>query len=130
MMLRKFLERKQVLLNIPKDDNHVKFAGGYVKEPTVGLHEWVACYDFASLYPNAIVQWGISPEAYKGKNVADPKEEWVRTASGAYFGGEEEKPILRTIVKDLYSKRRKTKDQMLALQLEIDKLQKELENFK
>jgi DNA polymerase elongation subunit (family B) len=108
----------------------VKFAGGYVKEPTVGLHEWVACYDFASLYPNTIVQWGISPEAYKGKNLANPDESWVKTASGAYFGGEEEKPILRTIIKDLYAARKKTKAKMLALQIEIDKLQKDLTNFK
>lgn len=130
MMMRKFLERKQVLVDIPKSDNHVKFAGGYVKEPTVGLHEWVACYDFASLYPNTIVQWGISPEAYKGKNLANPDESWVKTASGAYFGGEEEKPILRTIIKDLYAARKKTKAKMLALQIEIDKLQKDLTNFK
>jgi hypothetical protein len=54
----------------------------------------------------------------------------VKTASGAYFGGEEEKPILRTIIKDLYAARKKTKAKMLALQIEIDKLQKDLTNFK
>jgi DNA polymerase elongation subunit (family B) len=129
MMMRKFLERKQVYVSERKDDNHVKFAGGYVKDPMVGLHQWVACYDFASLYPNTIVQWGISPEAYKGKNLVSPDPSWVKTASGAYFGGDEEKPILRTIIKDLYAKHRKTKDRMLALQIEIDKLQKELEKI-
>jgi DNA polymerase elongation subunit (family B) len=126
MMMRKFLERKQVFVAERKDESHVKFAGGYVKEPIVGLHEWIACYDFASLYPNTMVQWGISPESYKGKNPVNPKEDWVKTASGAYFGSDEENPIIRTIIKDLYSKRRKTKDRMLALQIEIDKLQRQI----
>lgn len=129
MMMRKFLERKQVIVDIKRTDDHVKFAGGYVKDPIVGLHQWVACYDFASLYPNTIVQWGISPESFKGKNLQNPDPSWVKTASGAYFGGEDEQPILRTIIKDLYAKRRKTKDKMLALQIEIDKLQKDLENL-
>jgi DNA polymerase elongation subunit (family B) len=124
MMLRKFLERKQVFVNERKEESEVKFAGGYVKDPTVGLHEWIACYDFASLYPNTIVQWGISPEVYKGKNNTSPNPNWVKTSSGALFGGEDESPILRGIVRDLYSKRRATKDRMLFLQLEIDRLEK------
>jgi DNA polymerase elongation subunit (family B) len=124
MMLRKFLERKQVFVNERKEEQAVKFAGGYVKEPIAGLHEWIACYDFASLYPNTIVQWGISPEVYKGKNILTPKESWVKTSSGAYFGGEDEEPILRGIVSDLYAKRRATKNKMLALQIEIDRLEK------
>jgi len=130
MMLRKFLERKQVFVSEKKDESHVKFAGGYVKEPITGLHEWIACYDFASLYPNTMVQWGISPETYKGKDLVTPDENYVKTASGAYFGSDDEKPILRTIIKDLYSKRRKTKDRMLALQIEIDQLQRSIEKNK
>jgi DNA polymerase elongation subunit (family B) len=127
MMLRKFLDRKQVFVVERKEEVHVKFAGGYVKEPIKGLHEWIACYDFASLYPNAMVQWGISPEIYKGKNLANPSEDWVKTASGAYFGSDDENPILRIIIKDLYSRRRKTKDRMLELELEIDQLKKVLD---
>ena len=130
MMLSKFLERKKVFVSERKEETHVKFAGGYVKDPLKGLHGWVACYDFASLYPNTMVQWGISPEIYKGKNILTPEKDWVKTASGAYFGSEEENPILRTIIKDLYSKRRKTKDKMLALELEIDDLKKVLEKSK
>ena len=130
MMLSKFLERKKVFVTERKEETHVKFAGGYVKDPLKGLHGWVACYDFASLYPNTMVQWGISPEIYKGKNILTPEKDWVKTASGAYFGAEDENPILRTIIKDLYSKRRKTKDKMLVLELEIDDLKKVLEKSK
>lgn len=129
MMMRKFLERKQVFVQTRKDENHVKFAGAYVKDPIVGLHEWVACYDFASLYPNAIVQWGISPEVYKGKNLLDIKESWIKTSSGAVFGGDDEDPILKSIIKDLYAKRRMAKDKMLKLQIEIDQLEKQLKKL-
>jgi len=38
------------------------YPGGYVKEPQVGLHEWVCSFDLNSLYPNIIVQWNMSPE--------------------------------------------------------------------
>lgn len=130
MMLKKFLERKQVFIDERKEESHVKFAGGYVKDPIKGLHEWVACYDFASLYPNTMVQWNISPDSYKGKNISNPDDSWVRTASGAFFASDDENPILKTIIKDLYSKRRKTKDRMLELQIEIDELQKSLEKNK
>jgi DNA polymerase elongation subunit (family B) len=129
MMLRKFLERGQVFVPERKEESHVKFIGGYVKEPIKGLHEWVACYDFASLYPNTIVQWGISPEVYKGKNLQTAKDSWVRTSSGAMFGGDDESPILKTIIKDLYAKRRATKDRMLKLQIEIDQLEKQLKKL-
>ena len=103
--------------------------GPDVKEPIKGLHEWVACYDFASLYPNTMVQWGISPEVYKGKDLVSPQEDWVKCSSGAYFGGDSEKPILRTIIKDLYSQRKKAKKEMLEIKSQISELEKKLENF-
>jgi DNA polymerase I len=129
MMLRKFLDRKQIFVNEKKDETHVKFAGAYVKDPIVGLHEWVACYDFASLYPNVVSQWGISPEVYKGKNLINTKDTWITTSSGASFGGEDESPILRGIIKDLYGKRRATKDRMLKLEIEIDQMEKQLKKI-
>lgn len=38
------------------------FEGAYVKEPQVGLHEWVASFDLNSLYPHLMMQYNISPE--------------------------------------------------------------------
>lgn len=37
--------------------------GGYIYEPRVGLHDDVVEYDFASLYPNIMVNHNISPES-------------------------------------------------------------------
>jgi len=44
-----------------------QFAGAFVKDPQVGLHNWVASFDVTSLYPSLIVQYNISPETYMGK---------------------------------------------------------------
>jgi DNA polymerase elongation subunit (family B) len=38
------------------------FEGAYVKEPQVGMHEWVASFDLNSLYPHLMMQYNISPE--------------------------------------------------------------------
>ena len=50
---------------IPPNTHHTKsgmYIGGYVKEPQVGLHEYVASFDLNSLYPHLIMQYNISPE--------------------------------------------------------------------
>ncbi len=41
--------------------------GAYVKDPQVGLHEWVVSFDLNSLYPHLIMQYNISPETLKGQ---------------------------------------------------------------
>jgi DNA polymerase elongation subunit (family B) len=43
------------------------FEGAYVKDPQVGMHEWVASFDLNSLYPHLLMQYTISPE-----NIVDP----------------------------------------------------------
>ena len=38
------------------------YPGGYVKDPHVGLHNWVVSFDLNSLYPSIIMQYNMSPE--------------------------------------------------------------------
>jgi DNA polymerase elongation subunit (family B) len=38
------------------------FEGAFVKDPQVGMHEWVASFDLNSLYPHLLMQYNISPE--------------------------------------------------------------------
>jgi DNA polymerase I len=124
-MLRKFLERKQVIVNERKEENHVKFEGAYVKKPEKGLYEWIACFDFASLYPNTMMQWGISPEVYIGKNLKNIPEGAIKTSSGAVFYSKEgREPILREILKGLYAQRKATKKKYFECEKEIEKIKK------
>jgi DNA polymerase elongation subunit (family B) len=39
-----------------------KFEGAFVKEPQVGMHNWIVSFDLDSLYPHLIMQYNISPE--------------------------------------------------------------------
>lgn len=48
-------------------DMVVGLAGAYVKEPVLGLHEWVYDIDATSLYPSEIRSLNISPETKYGK---------------------------------------------------------------
>jgi DNA polymerase elongation subunit (family B) len=55
---------------VSKAKNNTKvdtFAGAYVKDPLVGMHNYVVSFDVESLYPSLIVQYNISPETYRGK---------------------------------------------------------------
>jgi DNA polymerase elongation subunit (family B) len=45
-----------------KTSKNESYEGGYVKDPQVGVHEWVASFDLNSLYPHLIMQYNLSPE--------------------------------------------------------------------
>ena len=50
---------------IPPKKFHSKdtqYAGAYVKDPIIGMHDWVVSFDLNSLYPHLIMQYNISPE--------------------------------------------------------------------
>ena len=57
------------------------FEGAYVKEPQIGLHNWVASFDLNSLYPHLIMQYNISPETLVES--ADYTDEMRKLASDA-----------------------------------------------
>jgi DNA polymerase elongation subunit (family B) len=43
------------------------FVGAYVKEPVVGLYDWIYSVDITSLYPSTIITLNISSETKVGK---------------------------------------------------------------
>ena len=62
------LMNDKIVISKPKQTRKVdQFAGAYVKDPLVGLHNYVVSFDVESLYPSLIVQYNISPETYRGK---------------------------------------------------------------
>jgi len=56
------LERKIVVPPRRVAKKTEAFEGAYVKDPQIGLHNWVASFDLNSLYPHLIMQYSISPE--------------------------------------------------------------------
>ena len=140
-----FREENIILFKDKTKDNRgsAKIKGGWVKDPAVGMNRWVACYDFASLYPTTQRQFFISPENYKG--VQDPndkdfcissdgykieidKEKDVVCVNGSVFVKRKSATI--KMLENVYAERKKNKKIMMSKNLEVDHLEKELEKLK
>jgi DNA polymerase elongation subunit (family B) len=58
------LEQGIVIPQFKKQPDFDSLVGGYVKEPKIGLSNWVVSFDLNSLYPHLIMQYNISPETF------------------------------------------------------------------
>jgi len=120
---------------IPNPPSHVSdrsIQGGYVKEPHVGAHKWVASFDLNSLYPHLIMQYNLSPEQLgdfipgadvddilNGKPLPNIPDDHCYTPGGQ-TSRVKSKGVFPAIIDDLYSQRSKIKQEMLAVQQEME----------
>jgi DNA polymerase elongation subunit (family B) len=118
-----------VLFKEGNNDVESTIAGGWVKDPVVGLNQWVVCYDFASLYPTTQRQFFISPENFVGLQDSKDKskcsngreidpEKHVVCINGSVF----EKKMSPTLqmLEDVYADRKKNKKIMMAKKEELN----------
>jgi DNA polymerase elongation subunit (family B) len=126
IMIREFYKRKRVIAETKKGSKGSSFEGAYVKDPRKGLHQYLATFDFASLYPSTMRQWNISPETFLGKAVDIPEgKKWITTASGAVFDNSEDS-VMRSVLTEFYRKRKVAKGKYFVIEKEIDFLTKAL----
>jgi DNA polymerase elongation subunit (family B) len=128
-----------VLFKDEKNDSESKtIAGGWVKEPVVGLNKWVVCYDFASLYPTTQRQFYIAPETFVGIQRSDnPKycqngreidlNKHVVCVNGAVF--EKRKSPTLQMLEDVYADRKKNKNIMMSKKEELKKVIDEIKKL-
>ena len=58
-----YLKRKNIVIpQMKRGEKKTAFEGAYVKDPILGMHQWVASFDLNSLYPHLIMQYNISME--------------------------------------------------------------------
>ena len=70
-------EEDGILLSLKiRSDKNDKYAGAYVKEPIPGKYDWVVSFDLNSLYPHLIMQYNISPETLRTRDI--PQQQWIR----------------------------------------------------
>ncbi len=107
------------------------YEGAYVKEPQTGFYKGAACFDFASLYPSIMRQINISPESFIKKEMNQEKLAELRkdktkivSVTGAVYHKEDS--AMKDILTELYSKRKVHKQKHLKLEVEIQKLKKQL----
>lgn len=117
-----------VLFKEDKGDPESTIAGGWVKDPVVGLNQWVVCYDFASLYPTTQRQFFISPENFIGLQNKDDEtvclngrpidpDNHVVCVNGSVFE-KRLSPTLR-MLEDVYADRKKNKKIMMDKKEEL-----------
>jgi DNA polymerase elongation subunit (family B) len=124
-----------VLFRDEKGDAESTIAGGWVKDPIVGMNQWCVTYDFASLYPTTQRQFYIAPETFvgiqdsKNKDLCDngrpiDLEKHVLCVNGAVFE-KRSSPTLR-MLEDVYADRKKAKKVMMDKKEEYKRIQDEI----
>ena len=120
--------------------------GAYVKDPQVGLHNWVCSFDLNSLYPHLIMQYNISPDTFAGMKDditierclnrqlgADLEEEMGDTQltlcpNGSMFS-KEKVGFLPTLMETMYNDRTVWKKRMIEAKKQYEQTPtRELEN--
>jgi len=148
VLRNRFRDMENIILF--KDENAIRsgesgIAGGWVKDPVVGMNKWVCIYDFASLYPTTQLQFFIAPETFVGVKT-DEEDDYcfngnqrikidlnkhVVCVNGVVFE-KRYSPTLK-MLDDVYADRKKNKKIMMqkkeeykAVMDEIKKLESEL----
>tara|TARA_B100001094_G_C18195588_1_gene810588 strand:+ start:3937 stop:6441 length:2505 start_codon:yes stop_codon:yes gene_type:complete len=135
------LNSQNTVAQIETNHDRVKttFAGAYVKDPQVGIHDWVVSFDLNSLYPNLIVEYNMSPETltHTGHDFKSDVDHYLnektdtlkaiefnvtRAANGSTYSKKSEGMIPKIII-DYYEERKSVKNMMIAAkkQYEIQK---------
>jgi DNA polymerase elongation subunit (family B) len=127
-----------VLFRDEKGDADATIAGGWVKDPVVGMNQWCVTYDFASLYPTTQRQFFIAPETFVG--VQDPSkkdfcdngrpidlEKHVLCVNGVVF--EKRKSPTLIMLEDVYADRKKAKKVMMDKKEELKEVMDEIKQL-
>lgn len=119
------------------------FEGAYVKEPQIGLHDWVASFDLNSLYPHLMMQYNLSPETLiepkdytqimldiiqqgvsvdrmLNKEIDTSKLDGVTLTPNGQFFTTHKQGFLPKMLEEMYEDRKKFKKMMLSAKQEYE----------
>ena len=139
------LARKAIAIPPSVENFKGDYPGGYVKEPKVGLHNWVCSFDLNSLYPNLIIQYNMSPETITSQTTPGISPDvilndvpfephmpgTIMAANGVHFRTDKIGVIPR-IITEIYDKRVILKKAMLQEKKRLETIDKgnKVEYFK
>lgn len=111
------------------------YVGAFVKEPKVGLHDWVVSFDLNSLYPSIIRQLNLSPETLvpelsdrninidslllKQNNLEYLKPNKVSVAANGEHFSHEKTGFIPEVVTSLVDGRKNVKKEMLIAEQKL-----------
>jgi len=135
IIMYNYLRQKNIQIPmIVRKDKGEMYTGAYVKDPQVGLHNWIVSFDLNSLYPHLIMQYNISPETIKGMHRTVPtvdkmlsqefdtsflKKDETVTPNGAIFN-RSFAGFVPELLKEMYNERKSVKKLMLKAQQEFE----------
>jgi DNA polymerase elongation subunit (family B) len=123
-----------------------QYAGAYVKEPIVGMHDWVVSYDLNSLYPHLIMQYNISPETITNegargvispegilkqgivsmKSIEEFKDKNLSIAANGTTYRKDVRGFLPDLMENMYKDRKSFKNKMIDAKKELEKIDAEI----
>jgi DNA polymerase elongation subunit (family B) len=118
LICRELLNKNLKMMKLPwgeSKDTDATYEGAYVKKPVPGHYDYIACYDFSSMYPNIQIQFNISPDTYLGKiGSVKKKGTEIHTKNNTLFSSETDS-VARTILTKLYDERIRTQGEIKQL---------------
>lgn len=140
LLYNEMRRRKIVVPPAPKNFKDGQIRGAHVKEPIIGLHEWVISIDAASLYPHLMMQYNMSPETIVNHMipgvtvdsllagvVPEIPEGMCMTAIGQCFKTDKQ-GIIPSIIEKMYAERSTIKKKMLAAKQSLEQVEAELKS--
>lgn len=131
-----YFKKKKWVFPMKKDkEKSAAYAGAYVKDPMVGMHDWVVSFDLNSLYPMLMAQYNISPETIiedkhtiitvddllsEHPDFSDLKECNMTMAANGHHFSTEKQGFLPEILMQMYNDRRAAKKKMLTAKQAIE----------
>ena len=134
ILIYNHLREKNLVIPPKKEhEKNEKYEGAYVKDPIVGMHNWVMSFDLNSLYPHLIMQYNISPETLvnSGAELAEGMvdklldgkakndTEYCMTPNGAFFR-KDIRGFLPELMESMYNDRVKYKKLMLQAEQDYE----------
>lgn len=131
VMIHNYLyDRNIVIPQKTESKKDEKYAGAFVADPVVGMHEWVVSFDLASLYPHLIMQYNISPEMLVDHkfnvsidDVIERKVSFhdgdVCVAANGHAFRRERRGFLPEMMEMLYNQRKEYKRSMIEAEQEL-----------
>ena len=126
------LHSKRIAVPMNEESFKGAYPGGYVKEPQVGMHDWVCSFDLNSLYPSIIMQYNMSPETILlddepnvtvetvlAKQVKNTTPDTALAVGGTRFSTKK-LGILPSIIQEIYDDRVKFKQAQLKAEQELE----------
>ena len=130
-----YLRDKNIVIPTGKPKSYAEeYEGGFVKDPLVGVHKWVASFDLNSLYPHLIMQYNISPETLTNIKIPCDVKSLLNKEEDLSFAGNENVTVtangwcytkskqgfLPALMESMYSDRSKHKKHMLKCEQEYE----------